>query len=267
MWLQDTIDLAPLVLFVAVMILRTVIQNNAIALTWAIGPGCRRVFSHRNCVFYLLCTGPCINADYVIGIWRVDIQRNIIAVAPNTVDIVLLVQLWSGTFWWLRRALSNKTLLKRVGGWLCVAGWQNRSFPLFQNVTRDHSPRCDVVCPFPFFASKCGEFSSRERDWNQSWSRTVLVEQTWSDVRSRDPAETDQSDAFLLKLAVAFGRNLREDQWWNALLDCHYWVQLNPDTTPKSVYRFARITAGLGCIGCLLFQGHGKQWRKVWRHH
>jgi len=74
-----------------------------------------------------------------------------------------------------------------------------------------------VYVRFPLSLRNVEDFSSRTRALNQSRNRTIFVEQIWSNVRSQDPAETDRWDAFLLKLALAFGRGVCEEQKQDAL--------------------------------------------------
>ena len=66
------------------------------------------------------------------------------------------------------------------------------------------------------FRSRCGIFV-RTRHRHQPRNGSILVEQIWPAVYRRYPQEKGQPDVRILKLAVAFGRGVHEDQRWDAL--------------------------------------------------
>jgi len=58
---------------------------------------------------------------------------------------------------------------------------------LFQNITRDHPPGGDDVCPVPIVAAECGGFVARTGHRHLPRNRSVLVEPLWPGVCCWNP--------------------------------------------------------------------------------
>ncbi len=88
-----------------------------------------------------------------------------------------------------RRALSKEPA---GGGTVTALPFRHdpAQFPVFQDLTRDHPPGCDALCPLPAFPSERRGSAARARHRREPRNGALLVAQVRPALRRRDPQET-----------------------------------------------------------------------------